>query len=238
MVKFLVISKSGKIKTVNTTKSFDLSNLYKKCGLKNDNCFDARSTWGWNGKHIILYAANDGRAGQENKYELPPPVDTHIFFGGMALICIDGDEISEENLSNFTEKNWKQLYEKLLGGFEDLDDDSEFDEDDEDIDEDDLTKDGYYKDGFVVDSDEENEDEDDDEDASDYDEEADSDYVPDSDELKEEDYELSENGEDEGEGDNAGEKEASTIVNDNEGEGEGEGEGEAVEEPKNEKIAD
>ena len=73
MVKFLIISKSGKIKTVNTTKSFNISNLYKKCGLKNDNCFDARSTWGWNGKHIILYAADDGRAGQENKYELPPP---------------------------------------------------------------------------------------------------------------------------------------------------------------------
>lgn len=204
MVKFLVINKRGNTKTINTTASFELSNLYRKCGLKTDKHFEARGSWGWNGKHIVVFAANDGKAGQENKFDLPPPLDTHLFFGGIALVCIDGDEISEDTMSNFTEKNWKQLYEKLLGGFEDLDEDSEFDdEEDEDLDGENYTKEGYSKeDGFVVDSDDEEfadgtgsssgeEDDDDDEDS-------DSDYVPpDSDELSEDDYEL-EDGEDSG----------------------------------------
>ena len=203
MVKFLVINKRGNTKTINTTTSFELSNLYRKCGLKTDKHFEARGSWGWNGKHIVVFAANDGKAGQENKFDLPPPLDTHLFFGGIALLCIDGDEISEDTMSNFTEKNWKQLYEKLLGGFEDLDEDSEFDdEEDEDLDGDNYTKEGYSKeDGFVVDSDGEEyadgtgsssgEEDDDDEDS-------DSDYVPpDSDELSEDDYEL-EDGEDSG----------------------------------------
>ena len=57
---------------------------------------------------------------------------------------------SNENCEDFTVEEWKTAYEKLMGGFEDLDEEEEESEE-EYVDPEDLTKHGYKKDGFVVD---------------------------------------------------------------------------------------
>ncbi|RZD41880.1 MAG: hypothetical protein CXT73_04145, partial [Methanobacteriota archaeon] len=54
-----------------------------------------------------------------------------------------------ENCLDFTFEEWKTIYEKLMGGFEDLDDNEEESEE-EYVDPENLTKQGYEKDGFVV----------------------------------------------------------------------------------------
>jgi len=131
--------------------------LFKKAGFKVATGFELRTTWNLvcEGKsyEIELYGKIDGRAGQENKYEMPPPVDNLLIFGRCLLV---------NKLGDLNVAQWKQVYNQLYGGFEDLDeDDGEEDEEDNDLP---LTKAGYAKDGFVVDDAEE--------------EEEDEDYIP------------------------------------------------------------
>ena len=167
MPSVLIIEKLGNIKS-SVLKTWNESELYKKAGLKTADGFKCYTSWSVeidNKKYIIdLYGKTTGRANQENKYEFPPPVDKHLFFGNCILVnkCENGE------VQDLSIKEWEDIYETLHGGFEDLGSDS----DDEDEDEEygmKRTKDGYVKDGFVVDGDEESEDEDDEDNEDDED---------------------------------------------------------------------
>ena len=152
MVQILIVEKSGSIKELNIKETTEES-LSKKAGFKTTKGFEKRTTWEIEGVcSIVLYGKTDGRAGQENKYEFPPPVDSTLFFGSCVLLCIKNKKIVDLN-----QKAWKVIYEKLFGGFEDIgEEDSEEEEDDDDIE---KTKEGYAKDGFVVEDEEEDEEE-------------------------------------------------------------------------------
>ena len=86
----------------------------------------------------------NGSPNQENKYEFPPPVADVLYFGTCILVNTNRDLKIQE---------WKDIYDKLMGGFEDLDDISD-EEDDEDTNLE-IGSDGYARDGFVVDEEEE-----------------------------------------------------------------------------------
>ena len=152
-VNILIIEKTGKIKEVEV-KKFDEQELYKKAGFKTADGFDLHTEWGAeiDGKKysVSLYGKTNGRAGQENKYELPPPMDNTLFFGSCVLVNrIDG------KVESISKSEWNTVYEFLYGGFEDIgDEDSELSTDDED-DEAERTKEGYVKDGFIIDDHEE-----------------------------------------------------------------------------------
>ena len=152
-VNILIIEKTGRIKEVEV-KKFDEQELYKKAGFKSIDGFDLHTEWGADidGKQytVSLYGKTNGRAGQENKYELPPPMDNTLFFGSCLLVNrIDG------KVESISKSEWNTVYEFLYGGFEDIgDEDSEVSTDDEEDDDVDRTKEGYVKDGFIVDDDE------------------------------------------------------------------------------------
>jgi hypothetical protein len=101
--------------------------------------------------YIDVWSKTNGRAGQENKYELPPPIDEIIFFGNIALVA----RVDKETACDLSIDLWSKIYEKLFGGFEDLaatarDDDNEVDEI-AFFHPSRITANGYLKDGFVVD---------------------------------------------------------------------------------------
>jgi hypothetical protein len=174
--QIIIISKTGKltetsIVTNTITSVKELTEiLSKKCDNKKSTGYSCYHTWRYRNRknrfglgdslsdtkniYIDLWAKTDGRAGQENKYELPPPIDEIIFFGNIALVA----RIDKETACNLTLKRWNLVYEKLFGGFDDLAATALADENE--IDELDLipasqkTKTGYLKDGFVVDDDE------------------------------------------------------------------------------------
>ena len=170
MPSILIVEKTGVIKEVNI-KSFSQEELYKKAGFKNADDFKSVHSWTMeiDGKSttISLYGKSSGRAGQENKYDFPPPVDTVLFFGCCVLVANvspDGKTCDDLNTDR-----WEAIYEALFGGFEDIGDESEESEDDLDSDVP-RTKDGYVKDGFVVDEDDEDDDYESDEDDYESDE--------------------------------------------------------------------
>jgi hypothetical protein len=176
MTKIVLIDKSGTVKTLNV-KDFTDDTLYKKAGIKSGDGFKLQHTWNVEDgidQSIKLYGKTNGRAGQENKYDFPPPVDETLFFGSCILIGCDPTTGAVVDLEK---DDWDEIYEYLFGGFEDIGSDDSSDEEDIDT-EDELdaiqkstgtvikqTKQGYAKDGFIVD----------DEDDEDYDDADDSD---------------------------------------------------------------
>jgi hypothetical protein len=99
-----------------------------------------KCNWRIGDKTVYLY----GRTKQKEsskivKYDFPPPYDKKIFYGKCLLVNPNGP---------LTIPEWKQMYEELMGGFEDIHSDSE--ESTEETSLMALTKDGYVKDGFVV----------------------------------------------------------------------------------------
>ena len=169
MPSILIVEKLGEIKSTSL-KTWNESELYKKAGFKTPEGFKCYTTWSIEIDEtkykISLYGKTTGRANQENKYEFPPPVDKHLFFGNCVLV----NKSEQGDVKDLSVKEWEEIYENLYGGFEDLGSDS--DDSDEDDDDDygmKRTKTGYAKDGFVVDDDEEGDD--DEEEGDDDDEE-------------------------------------------------------------------
>lgn len=169
MVKIILVNKNASL-TEKSVKNFELSTLYKKCSLKSEANFEKRHTWNVDGSFYSVYAKDNGRSNSENKYDLPPPVDEELYFNTMAIIKHTETDATNGTVTDLIMSDWDKVYEKLFGGFEDLDHSEELSEDDEDISESEKTKEGYHKDGFVVDDDED-----------------DGDYVPEEDDLEESD---------------------------------------------------
>ena len=179
-VPIIVVERNGELR-VSHIKEYSQMELCKKCKYKSPAGFEMRAEWAYSGpdkdtdKFIVeLWAREDGNAGQENKYEFPPPVDTILFFGACALVAKD----MSSRIIPLTLEKWDKMYNFLFGGFDTLancEEDDEFEGDELDsIPAGRKTKDGYLKDGFVVDTndDEDNDDTDDDDaDDTDYEEE-------------------------------------------------------------------
>jgi hypothetical protein len=153
----IIIEKNGDLREKKIKDDIEPDELYKVVKLKNSDDFENEASWEVDVDdktyNISLFAKTTGNAGQENKYELPPPVDDILYFGKSILINEDG--------SDLTLRMWHKIYEALFGGFEDIGDEDS-DEEEEDLTGVELTKDGYMKDSFIADSD------DDDVDSGDY----------------------------------------------------------------------
>ncbi len=90
-------------------------------------------TWKWAKLTIHLFAYKTGKAGTENKHELPPPHDTILLFGDVVLFATTADG----KLTSFNVESYTKFYNEALGGFEDLDSENEDDDEDSDLEEDD-----------------------------------------------------------------------------------------------------
>lgn len=172
----LIVERNGELRP-SEIKDYSQLELAKKCKCKTSSEFVIHAEWAYSGtdedKFVVeLWAREDGNAGQENKYEFPPPVDTILFFGACALVA--KDMTPQHNVIPLTLEKWDKMYNFLFGGFDTLAncDDDDYEEDELDsIPSSRKTKDGYLKDGFVVDEDEDDDGDDDDEDEDDDDDE-------------------------------------------------------------------
>jgi hypothetical protein len=165
-INVLIIEKNGEIRPLKI-KEYAESELYKKAGFKSAEGFRLQTSWAVNVEgtehKVLLFAKSTGKAGSENKYDFPPPVDSTLFFGACVLVGIKmGQPV------DLTVDQWLKFYEFLFGGFEDIgsDDTEEIELDtDEEIQAIEqsikettgktvsiqVTKQGYLKDDFIVD---------------------------------------------------------------------------------------
>lgn len=84
-------------------------------------------SWPYETSVVHLYAYKTGKAGTENKHELPPPHDSVLLFGDAVLVATTNNVVSRFNGDDF-----KKFFTAAIGGEEDLDDtDGEESEEDE-----------------------------------------------------------------------------------------------------------
>ena len=108
MVKVVIIQKGGDCKTQELKKCV-FSELYKKCGFRNNNNFTKVISWKIvykkNNVFINLFAKDNGRATTENKFDLPPPIDNNLYFGSMVLVACSNKN-TEDNCIDLDVDMW------------------------------------------------------------------------------------------------------------------------------------
>lgn len=159
MPTVVVIDRTGTIKEVDA-KKWDEDALYKQAGFRSATDFQLHHVFVYNQYHIHLYGKTTGKAGQENKYDFPPPVDNTLFFGSCLLVNRANTDPDAEPapVVSLSRSEWDKIYEAFFGGFEDI---GSSDDEEEEIPEEELriladpktqlTKQGYVKDDFIVD---------------------------------------------------------------------------------------
>ena len=148
MPYIIVIDKTGTIKETNI-KEYNAAELYKKANFKSAEGFRLEHKWIIEtspNQQIAVYGKKNGKAGQENKYDFPPPIDSVLFFGGCVLVS--ENILEPTKIKDLRIAEWKAIYENLMGGFEDLKDTDEEGEEDED-----AEPNEYVCDDFVVEDD-------------------------------------------------------------------------------------
>jgi len=88
-------------------------------------------SWPYEGTQIHLYGYKTGKAGTENKHELPPPHDAVLLFGEAVLVATTGS-----SPSRFNGEDYKKFYNTVMGGFDDVEEDDEEEEEEEEEEED------------------------------------------------------------------------------------------------------
>lgn len=153
MVKLIIIKKEGLIQE-KKPKKFNEEDIYKYAGFKTTKDFCKVHEYFINQFYYKVFAKVNGKANNENKYELPPPIDNKLYFGNLCIVKYNSDK----EVCELTENEWNKTYEDLFGGFEDIEnsgDESERSMDTEIYSDEEYTSDGYLKDGFVVDDNDE-----------------------------------------------------------------------------------
>ena len=148
----VVITKLGEIQAAQH-RSGDISDIHKRAGLRKPTGFAEVASWPDGESTVSLWSKREGRAGQENKAELPPPIDSTLLFGNVVVCRHVGSKMTD-----ITPREWETFSNALFGGFESLD---HTDDDDDGIEEaKNASRHGYDKsDGFVVSDSEELEEE-------------------------------------------------------------------------------
>jgi len=93
-ISLVLIEKNSNIKQQNV-RGLDKDIIYKKCGFRKNTDFNLQHCWeikNMDIKFVEVWAKNVGKAGQENKYELPPPIDKELYFGTMAVLALNSEK--------------------------------------------------------------------------------------------------------------------------------------------------
>jgi len=128
MINAVILDMCGRKKKVMIDDKTNLKNQIKKI-LKNKGTGIAQElgSWTYNNNKVKLHGWEDGKAGKENKHEIPPPCDTNLYFGDLLVVHYS----SGNNLINFTQEDYNNFFEEMYGGFEDILDDTDSDINDE-----------------------------------------------------------------------------------------------------------
>jgi DNA-directed RNA polymerase subunit M/transcription elongation factor TFIIS len=126
----LVLTQKAEVKQSKLVcESVTLKDIQKYFKKKSEP--EVLGTYRYKTQTLFLFGYTTGKAGTENKHELPPPHDGTLVFGDI-IIIVTKDENSFSNPINFKVTDYEQFYSRAFGGFEDLDDDDDEDDDDDD----------------------------------------------------------------------------------------------------------
>jgi DNA-directed RNA polymerase subunit M/transcription elongation factor TFIIS len=134
----LLLTAKGEVKTVKLAlENGEVTSAAIQIALKKKTEPECVGTYPYKNKVLSLFGYTQGRAGTENKHELPPPHDTQLLFGDV-LVLVNDKNGSWKRPIPFKPEEYTTFYNDSFGGFESLDEedsDSEEEEEDDDDDE-------------------------------------------------------------------------------------------------------
>lgn len=110
--------------------------------------------YSYNQKQFILIGYKKGKAGTENKHELPAPYTKHPRFGDVLVFQVSEDEDWRDSALPMTPEQWKDFVENC-GDDDDEDDEDEDDESEEEKEEDEFEEEEENDEDDALESDEE-----------------------------------------------------------------------------------
>jgi DNA-directed RNA polymerase subunit M/transcription elongation factor TFIIS len=128
----LILTQKAEVKTgkinIEENSTVKLENIQKYFKKKTEP--ELLGTYNYKQLTLFLFGFPKGKAGTENKHELPPPHDSILVFGDIMLIA-SKSEISFGIPVPFKVEDYEIFYSKAFGGFDDLDEDDDNDDEEE-----------------------------------------------------------------------------------------------------------
>jgi hypothetical protein len=125
MVQVVVLSANGESRTLKTAAITAATGESVAKALRKARAAECIGAYTWKEQMLGMWGWREGKAGTENKHELPPPHDEVLLFGDVVVCSDTGD---------FTVEQWKDFYDTAFGGFEQIGDGEEDEEADVDVD--------------------------------------------------------------------------------------------------------
>ena len=117
------IGKDKSISEIKVPENLNIDRLdfnkIKLFKVSKGSVYERECDFQWNEKTISIYASSNGKAGNENQYDLPPPIDSQLYFGNVLVLCHE-----ENKLTKLTHSDFNQFYDDAMGGFESLGDEA------------------------------------------------------------------------------------------------------------------
>jgi len=132
MSSFIVLTAKGSVKVSTLDTSTEVEVGIAKAFKRAKGPLLVGS-WSWQKMRLSLYGYKEGRAGTENKHELPAPFDSTVLFGDACIVA--SLEKGGSTVVNLSADLWKRFYNSKSGAFEEgeeEDDDEEEEDEDED----------------------------------------------------------------------------------------------------------
>jgi len=132
----LLLTQKAEVKSIKLPEGA-LTGAAIKALLKKKDTPEMCEPYSYKGTSLFVFGFTTGKAGTENKHELPPPHDTTLFFGDILLVASKSSKSFASPVS-FKPEDYEQFYTKAFGGFEDVEDEDEEDEEEEDEEEEEV----------------------------------------------------------------------------------------------------
>jgi len=113
MVKFVKISKDGKVQEEQVSK---LEELYKKCNLRKPEGFNKITEFIDNCVNIELWGRTSGRINIKNVYTFPESVNSNIY-GTCGIVSLTNNKLVDLEIAH-----WEEICEKLCANVDECED--------------------------------------------------------------------------------------------------------------------
>jgi hypothetical protein len=117
MASVVVLQKNGELRSAKW-RDVAFSAVQKNLKLGEPVTVLAKFDYADDGKLLIL-GSQSGEAGQENKHELPPPIDNVLLFGDAVAIATEAGDL--QHPLNLTIASYKKWLTDAFKGFEEID---------------------------------------------------------------------------------------------------------------------
>ena len=129
LVQVLLLTQKAEVKQVNLNTAADgtITMAMLQALLKKKEAPELIGSYKNKTQTFFIFGYTTGKAGTENKHELPPPYDTILCFGDLIMLATKDPKSWSIPISLKTE-DYETFYTRAFGGFEDLDSEEEEEE--------------------------------------------------------------------------------------------------------------